>query len=116
MTLRKVLFFTLLPLIYLSCENATKEELKAIHQLNDKFKDFEFTPDSAPVGIYLDVKINKASWDSLELKNLYDSSVGRFKGRRGISWAYLSVHDKDNKYLFTISKYSANDSHVFFID
>jgi hypothetical protein len=68
------------------------------------------------VGIYLDVKINKSSWDSLEVKNLYDSSVGRFKGRRGISWAYLSVHDKDNKYLFTISKYSPETPHVFFIE
>jgi hypothetical protein len=104
MSFRILLFFTLLSLAHASCEKATKEELSAIESLNREFTNFEFSTDDDPVGIYLHVRIVKETWDSAELKKIYDSSVGSFKHKPGVSWAYLSVHDRNEKYLFTISK------------
>jgi hypothetical protein len=104
----------LCPLILISlsnCESATKQELEAITELNDKYKNYTFSPGPGPVGTYLDIQV-PTNWDSLELKAIYDSSIGVYKNVRGIPWVYLNVYNKNDDYLFTISK--DNKGHNFF--
>lgn len=115
MEMMQKLFQVFIVLIFFSsCEKATKEEETAINDLNNKFNDLRFSPGEGLVGTHLKVKMEKLTWDSLELKNLYDSSIGQYKDRNGVSWIYLSVHDKSDNYMFTIVKDEAKSSHIFF--
>ena len=88
----------------LDSESATKQEAEAIAELNNKFKNYTFSSGPQIDGTYLNIQV-PTNWDSLELKSIYDSSIGVYRNGNGINWVYLDVYSKfDDDYLFTISK------------
>jgi hypothetical protein len=110
-TFRRTLFYPLILISLCNCESATKQELEAITELNNKYKDYTFSSGPGLVGTHLDVQV-PSNWDSLQLKVIYDSSIGAYKNVSGIPWVYLNVYNKNDDYLFTISKDSKG--HNFF--
>lgn len=98
----------------LGCTSPTKEEREVLFNLNSKYNEYQFSTDENYLGTNLKVTLTKNEWDSLSLKNMYDSTIGSYKGSKGIPWVYLSVYDISGTYLFTISKDNLNEKHNFF--
>lgn len=98
-------FFYLLILVSLcNCESATKHELDVIKELNNKYKNYTFSPGPQMDGTHLNIQV-PTNWDSVELKRIYDSAIDAYRNVNDVNWAYLDVYSKyDDDYLFTISK------------
>jgi hypothetical protein len=113
--MKKTNFFIAIIALFISgCNNPTKEELRIISILNEKYHDYEFSPGSDYLGTHLNMHLTKHKWDSLSLKIMYDSTVNLYSDSTKVSWVYLAVYDKTNKYLFTIVKDNGKNEYVFF--
>lgn len=98
---------------FLGCSSPRKEELIIINKLNDKYTNYEFATAPGPIGTHLNLYLKDASWDSLSLKSLYDSSIQAYSKSEEIPWVYLTVYESSGKYLFTIVK-DEERGYIFF--
>jgi hypothetical protein len=103
----------IISLAFLGCSSPRKEELIIINKLNDKYSNYEFATAPGPIGTHLNLYLKDATWDSLSLKRLYDSSIQAYNKSAGIPWVYLTVYESSGNYLFTIVK-DKERGHIFF--
>ncbi|MFZ6014595.1 MAG: hypothetical protein ACOYXT_29920 [Bacteroidota bacterium] len=101
-------------LICNSCGSPSKEEVQVINSLNEEFSGYEFKARNEVLGTHLEVQLLNNTIDSADLKLLYDSSVLKYQNLKGLPWVYLSVHDRNDKYLFTIVKNQSDGEYAFF--
>lgn len=94
----------LLLAITTNCGSPSTQELEVIEALNKRFNGYTFSPSKDIVGTHLKVELSNALIDSAKLKSIFDSTICKYKNTRNIAWVYLSVHDMNGEYLFTISK------------